>query len=73
MRTYVDIRDVIRLIAETPHLQDWRTYSEYVSELQKQYPKTPIHVLYGLCKRCRNSVRFDSVKLGKTWYIKFIR
>ena len=70
---YVNFQDVIRLIAHTPQLQNWHTYDEIVSFLAEQYPSTPRGVLFGLCKRCRNSNKFDSVIVEKRWHIKFIK
>ena len=70
---YINLQGVISLIANTPQLQNWHTYDEIVSVLAEQYPNTPRGILYGLCKHCRNSDRFDSVIVEKRWHIKFIK
>lgn len=71
-KRYITIESVIRIFETTPELQDWVTYEETVARLKTRLPDTENHILYGLCKRCRQSDYFDSVQLQGVWYIKYI-
>lgn len=71
-KKYITTEHIIHLVESDPALQEWLTYDEIVAQLQKKLPSTPNHALYGLCKRCRQSGHFDSVRLNGVWYLKYI-